>query len=286
MESWLIFALANAFISWLYNFTHKIAAERNYNISIMTIYTYLVWIIIFWTYLLFKYQNIDFFTIKNIAIFAFWNSLFFILSIFSRIKSMKNIDTVIFFPLYKTFWPILVTLLSIFYFKETLEPKEIIGIIIWIIIPLMLITNSENKRQKNLYLWVVFILITSVLTAISSWISKEFMLQSYNIVIFLFVWSIFWLIFSIFSYYYFNSKKKKYNNVWIWKFSIICWVLHAIWYACFTLALTWNLAVVFTISSFSILIPIILSIIFYKDHFDLKKWLIIILSIISIILFI
>jgi uncharacterized membrane protein len=51
-------------------------------------------------------------------------------------------------------------------------------------------------------------------------------------------------------------------------------------------AVTWNFAVAFTINSFSILIPIILSIIFYWEHFNLKKWMVIVLSIVSILLFI
>jgi multidrug transporter EmrE-like cation transporter len=64
------------------------------------------------------------------------------------------------------------------------------------------------------------------------------------------------------------------------------WVFHYTSFYCFTRALEGNLAVVFTINSFAILIPIILSIIFYKDHFNFKKAFVIALSIVSIILFI
>jgi uncharacterized membrane protein len=48
----------------------------------------------------------------------------------------------------------------------------------------------------------------------------------------------------------------------------------------------WNLAIVSTITSFSILIPIVLSVIFYKEKMTYKKAFVIFLSIISIILFI
>ncbi|QFR38803.1 EamA family transporter [Candidatus Gracilibacteria bacterium 28_42_T64] len=172
--------------------------------------------------------------------------------------------------------------MSLYFFKETLVFKEIIGILIGISVPLLLITSSENKRQKNLYGGIVLVLITAILTAISSGISKEIMLQEYNVAIYLFIASIFGLVFSIFSYYYLNHRNKKYNHKGIGKFSIISGILYTASFITFTLALKGNLAVVFTIGSFSILIPIILSIIFYKDHFNMKKGLVIALSIISL----
>ena len=286
MENWLIFAIANIFLSGLHNFSMKIAAEKKYDISIINLYSYAIWIIILWTYLLFNITEVSFNNIYIIILLAFWNWLLFFLSMFSRVESMKNIDTVIFFPLYKTFWPIIVTIISVSFFKEILSIKEIIWIILWIIVPLLLITNSEKKRQKNLYVWVMLVLITAILTAFSSSMLKEARVQEYSIVLLLLFSSIFWLLFSIISYKYLKKKKMKFNKKWIKKFSIISGFLHLLSFVTFTLALKWNLAIVFTIWSFSILIPIVLSIIFYKDHFNLKKWLVIILSIISIILFI
>ena len=287
METWLIWAIVVIFVSWLHNFTLKIAAERNYDVSVINFYSYLIGVIFLGVYLIYDFKNIDFWNIYIIALLSFGNSLFFFLSMFSRVKAMKNVDTVIFFPLYKTFWPILVTIISLFFFKETLEINEIIWIIIWICVPLLLITSSENKRQKNLYLWIIFILITSVLTAFSGSMWKEIMVENLNIWLYLFIWSVFGLIFSIISYKFITNKNKnKYNKKWLLKISLISWILHLLSFISFSLALVWNFAVVFTIASFSILIPIILSIIFYKDHFDFKKGLVIILSIISIIMFI
>jgi uncharacterized membrane protein len=69
-------------------------------------------------------------------------------------------------------------------------------------------------------------------------------------------------------------------------FGFLIGIFHFLAFMTFQKALTGNLAVVFTINSFSILIPIILSIIFYKDHFNKKKAFVIALSIVSIILFI
>ena len=56
--------------------------------------------------------------------FAFGNVLFYFLSMLTRMEGMRNIDTVIFYPLYKTISPVLVTLVSFFFFQEVLSLKE------------------------------------------------------------------------------------------------------------------------------------------------------------------
>lgn len=286
METWLIFAVISIFAAWFYNFTMKVAAMKNYNVSIINKYSYTIWII-FWLTLYVFTSDLNFLDNFIVILFlAFFNALFFTFSLFTRVTGMKNIDTVLFFPLYKTFWPIIVTIISILFFKEVLNIKEIIWIIIWISVPLLLITKTENKIQKNLFIWVLFVIFTAILTSLTSAINKEVMLQNYNFALHITLVSCFWLIFSFFTNHFNNYKNHKYNKIWVIKFSLLVWFFHFLSFFMFIQALDWNLAVVYTINSFSILIPIILSIFFYKEHFDLRKFIVIMLSIISILLFI
>lgn len=285
METRLIFAVLLIFVSWFFNFLLKIAAERKYNISLIYCYSYFIMTICLWIYLLFNLQIFNTPNIYIVLLLSFLNWLFYFLGSFAKIESMKNIDTVIVFPLYKTFWPIIVTLISLFFFNESLEIKEIVGIIIGILVPLWLITKVENKRQNNLYLWVFLVLVSAILTAITSWVSKEIMFQNYSFILYLFFSCAFWVVFSFLSYKFFNKNTEN-KTKWLVKLSIFIWLTNFISFIFFMLALKWNLAVIFTIWSFSILVPIILSIIFFKDHFNLRKAIIIILSIVSIILFI
>lgn len=285
MEIWFLFAIVSIFTSGLHNFTLKVAAENKYNISILNIYSFLIVIVCIGFYLALNIDQITLSLTKPILILSSLSWLLFYLWMFSRIEALKNVDTVIFFPLYKTFWPIIVTMISIFFFHEQLEIKEILWIILWVSIPILLVTNSEKKKQINLMLWLILIIITSILSAIGSWISKEVMIQEYNVALYLFITSIFWFIFSVISYKLSKNKQKN-SHKSMWKLSLLSWILYLSSYITFMYALQWNLAIVFTINSFSILIPIILSIIFYKEHFDFKKWCVILLSIISILLFI
>lgn len=288
METWVVWAILSAVIWWFYSFSFKIIAERNYDTHLATFYSYFIasiligiWCLIFWD------LNDSFPALILVIILAFLNIGFYTASIHSRVESMRSIDSVIFFPLYKTFGPIIVTGISILGFKEVLSVTDILGIIVWITVPLLLITKTENRIQKNLYKWVMFVLVTVALTSISSVLPKYVQVASLNIWIFILFSFLFGVLFSYFWYKrHEKNKKRSYNNEGLLKFAFIVWFFHAGAFYSFLRAMEGNLAVAFTINSFSILVPIILSIFFYWEHFNVKKGLVIALSIVSILLFI
>lgn len=289
MENWIILALFSWILAGIYSFCLKIVAERWYDTYIVTFYDYLIGAWISWLYLIYylSYTDITLSHFLFNLMLAFINVTFFSLSIISRVEAMRNIDSVIFFPLYKTFWPILVTITSVFLFKEVLNLKEFLGIICGILVPLMLITKTENRIQKNLLLWVILVIATSILTTISSIGIKELMVRNLSVELFVFLSFAMGTILSLIWYEIHKRKsKKRYQTQWIFKFGIWVSLIHLTSFIIFVLALEGNLAIVFTINSFSILVPIILSIIFYGEHFNLKKWIVIALSIVSILLFI
>lgn len=289
MEIWLLYAIASALAAGGYNFALKMIAERHYDTYLVTCYDYFFWSIIAWGYLLWYLQensltqNELFFT----TILAFINVMFFSASIMTRVESMRNIDTVIFFPLYKTIWPIIVTAVSLLFFQELLTMKEVVGIIVGITVPLLLINKVENRIQKNLFWWVILVVITAILSTISASSAKQVMVSGFSVELFVFM-TFFFGIFFTYGGYHFHSRHshKKYITKGIVKFSAITGLIHILSFIFFSLALTWNFAVVFTINSFGILVPIILSIFFYGEHFNLRKGIVIWLSIISILLFI
>lgn len=288
METWIILALLSAITAWLANFWVKIIVEKWYNVYLFSFFgnalalIYLSAILFFqWTF----FQVLDNINL-SIASLAFINISLLIASVSTRTVSLRNIDTVIFYPIYKTLGPVIMTLVSIFYFKESLTYYEMTWIILGFLVPLMLITKKENIIQKNLFIWIIFILVTVLLTSVWMVMPKIIQVQELDINSFMFCAFWIWIIITwllLFHERKMLQKKHKKWSLYFWVFfcSFHFWSMYF-----FTHALVWNLAIVFTINSFSILIPIILSIIFYKEHFNLKKWLVIALSIISILLFI
>jgi drug/metabolite transporter (DMT)-like permease len=286
MEPWLFYAIVWVFFSWIYSFLIKVASMKNYNPSMVVGYSYLSWAVFSAIFLFI--DGIKITDLWLIALFAFLNVIFYFLSTLTRIESMKNIDSVLFFPIFKTISPILITIIWLYFFKETLSIKEIIWIILGICVPLLLISAHENTRQINLKKGIIYLFITSLLILVSTTVIKQVNVLELNIPLFIFLSMTFGYFISVISHKSFKNKNthKKYITKNIFWFGIFIWLFHYLSLYSFARSFEWNLAIAYTINSFSILIPIILSIIFYKDHFNLKKAFVILLSIISVILFI
>ncbi len=266
----------------------KVMQKREYNVTFITLLSSISGLILSAIYCIYKYNflwPIDWLLI--LSLLAFWNTLFYFFSIQTKVKSLSYIDTTLFFPLYKTFAPIIVMWASYLFFKDTLSNIELIWILIWITVPLLLITKSENKLQSNLKLGLIFMIFTSILGATSAVFPKEAFNQNINMDVFTFFMFLFGTIITFISYFFLERWKKKVTlSKKILIFWFILWILYFVAVLTFNLAMEWNLAVVMTINSFSILIPIILSVIFYKEEMTKKKAFVIFLSIVSVILFI
>lgn len=290
METWLIYAIISIFFAGIYSFLVKVASQRHYNPSLITGLWYVYWALFSGIYLFFT--DINWNNLELLLLISSVQVIFYFFSTITRMESMKNIDSVLFFPIFKTVSPILVTVSGLIIFQESLNLKEIIWILVWITVPLLLISTHEKKRQINLKRWLVFLMYSSLLVLVSTLMIKQASELQLDLPLFVFVSSIAWALTSWLSYKWFEKRHKKrgidrqYNTKNIYWFAAILWFFNVVSFYTFTKALEGNLAIAFTINSFSILIPIILSIIFYKDHFNFKKWCVITLSIISIILFI
>jgi len=265
----------------------KVIAERWYSTKQVSFYSFSVASIVsVIMYIFFEGFSFSPLGLYTIIILSFFNVLFYYTSILSRVESMRHIDTVIFYPIYKTIWPILVTLISVFVFLETLSLKEWFWILAGICVPLLLITKTENRIQKNLKLGCILIVVTAIFWTLSAVTPKLILQYGYNMNLFTCITFLFGIVFSGITYFLEKKKEKKYTKTWLVKFSLLMGFMHYLAFITFNYAMGWNFAIAFTINSFGILIPIILSIIFYGEHFNLKKGIVIALSIISILLFI
>ena len=114
--------------------------------------------------------------------------------------------------------------------------------------------------------------------------SKIISMNNFNLYFYISIWWITWWLLSLFQYKR-KSNLNKNNISKIKRTAIFNGFLVFIWSVFFIKALSWSLLIVYTINSFSILVPIILSTIFYKENLDLRKIIAIILTIMSMLFF-
>ena len=285
IHTWFIFALLSALFAGLHAFTQKMAVERGYSSTVINILNTAVSAMLATSVVL--YLGVG--TSKALLYGLFLGALNGAMHMFGsiiRMDGLRYVDTAIFFPLYKTIGPIFTVIFGVLFFKEWFSANEMIGIVLGIVIPLLLIHKSEKTRQANLYKGLLFVVLSALFTAISATVAKFSTGMIGNVFLFVAASHAFGALSGLVSYKAGSRSNvfKPFKDKSVIQLGVLGGVLQFATFSCFMFAFkNGSLAIVYTINSFYILIPIILSIIFYKEHFNLRKALAIGLSILAIL---
>lgn len=281
-----MYAVVSAIFAGVYSFLQKVAVERGFSPALINASTQLlVACMSFGAAFLYVGTN---HWLLGVGL-GVASGVTFMIGATSRMESLRFVDTAIFFPLYKTLGPLLTMVFGLVFFHEWFTSFELFGLLFGIAVPLLLLHKSEKSRQKDLVRGMVFLVVAAFFAAISSTIAKHGaeVLSS----IFLYM-AISESIGSIAGFTMYHMRDAKKDGGFVRNFfdkrflSIIVPVgllgLGSYGFLMAAFKAGGALAVVYTINSFYILIPIVLSIIVYKEHWNLRKALAIGLSIIAL----
>lgn len=289
MGHWFIYAISSAIFSGLHTFIQKIAVERGHSTLLVNMWSTVVSSVLAFavSWIFFSFDGVW----KIGLLLGFINGLTHIIGSIFRMDALKYIDTAIMFPLYKTSGPIFTLVIGMFIFSEKFTVAEWIGITLGITVPLLLLHKSEKLRQKYLWKGVVFLLIASFFTAVAAGISKYGAGIFETIFLFVAVSHTFGSI-SGWGIYKLQKKntllkgkpcKSRYKDKDMLIISFSAGITQFAGFSTMMLALAGgSLGIVYAIQSLYILIPIILSIIFYKEHWNVRKIIAIILSLVAL----
>ncbi len=204
-----------------------------------------------------------------------------------RIESLKHIDAVIYFPINKVLGPLLVVAIGVWWFGEALSIHQYIGIALSITVPLLLVSSSEHHRQRNLTLGLILLVVSTILTALTSPIMKA-ALEIDSTLVFAMAMSQFaGTAASAIVYIHQKRKEGGYLNLHRRdiELGVVNGVLQFFSFYSFLSAISLGLlSIVYVIHAHYILIPIILSVWWYKDHINMRKFLAILVSSLAITL--
>ena len=286
MELWLFFALVSAVAAGLLAFAQKVSAVRRYNSSLFNGYSAGIASII-GLFVAGIYEGFDAITWPLVVV-ALLSGIASLLSTNLRVDSLKHIDTTISLPIHKFISPLFVLIFGIILFNEHLTTLEWFGIITGMFVPLLLINKTEKTRQNNLYKGLILVIVSGLLSAIAFVINKYGSELFTSIILFVAITQGFMALSGAFMYK--NRRPNEIDNhVHIYNYKLLklaFWggTAQFISFASIMLALIYGgaLAVVYTIQSLYIVIPIVLSIIFFREHWDAKKVFVIGLSLVAI----
>lgn len=290
MEIWFLAALGSALGSGISAFLIKVAAKRDYNSEVFILYGGVFSVLVFVpTALVFSEPG----TLKGgvVILSVLAGFIAAIVGIF-KVYALRHIDTTIYYPLFKLISPALAIVFGVSLFAEAFTAHEWVGLFGGLLVPLLLVTKSENGRQNNLTKGLILVGVTGVLAAVISVLNK-YAVDIYD--------AIYWIL-------AFNSIGIAIGSLItiVRKQGMRCLIKHMktdthlimVWWACvrslfislgflcmlYAFSHGGSLGVVYTIQSFYILIPIVLAIIFYKEHWNLQKAIAIVLSVASLAL--
>lgn len=204
-----------------------------------------------------------------------------------RIKSLHHIDSVIYFPINKVLGPLLVVIAGVAWFGDSLSLTQYIGIFFSLMVPILLLSAVEHHRQNNLPAGLTMLVQSTVLTSVSILLGKQALLYTSDV---LFVVGIAQIAGTAISGSILLSQRGIRAIVsHVDKRDVFLGLVSGAigFVAVFTLfkALSTGLvSLVYVIQAHYILIPIILSVWWYKEHINVRKVIAILVSSIAIIL--
>jgi drug/metabolite transporter (DMT)-like permease len=289
MELWFWAAVGGGVFAGFSNFCFKVAAKRSYNAETFTLVGGVVSVIVVSVYVWLLGQTLSGYgwlgplTVAAGAIAACGGVM--------KVYALRNIDTTIFFPLFKILSPLLTLIFGLIFFAETHSALEWLGLLLGLTVPLMLINRVENGRQNNLLLGLLFVILISLTSSVAAALNKFAIDLAMPVAVTLWFASVGVALGSVFAIMLKSAGKFNVRELinaldkGLVVYSgtravLICVSLGLILFA----YVDGDLGVVQTIHSMYILIPIILSIIFYNEHWNIQKVLAIILSIAALAL--
>lgn len=287
MPLWFIVALAASISPALYIFIQKIGAERGYNSNLLNTYSAGIAAMMLFAIAgpIGGYHELSWSLVGVSAL----NGCLFITSTNLRMDAFKHIDATVFLPQHKVISSVTALVTGIFYFKESMCGLQWAGIALGIAVPLLLITKHENARQKHLAKGLLLMVVSAICGALAAAVIKQGT-DMFRSTILLTACS---LLFTA-GFGVLFRKIRCSDDIptcalpgkGFMTLALVNSVMQASGFALLVYAYSLNgpFAIVYLIFSFYIVIAILLSVIFFKEHIDARKICAIIVSIIALML--
>lgn len=209
---------------------------------------------------------------------------------FIRIESLRYIDSVIYFPINKVMGPLIVLIGGILFFEDSLTGLQYLGIMLSISVPLFLVSSTEQHRQNNLRLGLMYLVVSTLLTAGSTLLTKQALVDTSVVLFVLSIGQVAGTLSSLVILLKQHGREFRktlnidFREVYL---GVIGGVLA--FFSSYSLlkALSLGLiSIVYTIHAHYILVPILLSIWWYGEHINIRKAAAVTLSFLAIALLI
>lgn len=289
MELWMIYAISASVTIGIFWFCQKIEAESSLNHNTFLIYIYLGYLLYPIAVHLLWIEKI-YFDVQAM-VYAFLVAALYITILRCRLKSLCYLTSSTYFINYRIFSSIFLIISGQLFFGEFISVREYMWVLLGFLIFFLLIEKKQQQETKqDMYKGYVYLWISAVLITLLWVIQKNFILHNASSISYIFYGWFFGILLLLLTKHKTETVKSIFyiTNKRHILFLIFASIVFTLWIILNLLALRhgWDVAIVYKIISYSLFVPIIGSIIFYKETVTFKKIIAFILTIASIGLFI
>lgn len=287
---WFTLAIASGVFAGLHSFGLKVATERKYDSYLLNAGAAGTSFLgaLLWFAVTRSWSDVP----TSLILYGIVGGALYITLSVMRSEALYFIDATIMFPLYKVVGPASVALIGILFLHEKIVSHELVGIALSCAVPLLLISRQEHFRQKNLRLGLILTVTSTLIASISVWVntyavriysdaSLPLVVISHGCVFF-FGLALFLRTHPPHAMY--RAVSAHLTRTFV-LFVIGIGIIQFLAFYLLLLAIRGgDLSLVYSINAHYILIPVILSIWFYGEHWNGQKAFAIVMSIMSLIL--
>jgi uncharacterized membrane protein len=282
-EAWHLWALGSLVVAGANAFIVKVAAERTHVstwFSALTSAVSTVCAVV--AALVFGFDD-------SLGVVAFGAAagVFLALGLIARSDGLTHVHATIFFPIYKIAGPALVLASGLFLFHERLTAMQAIGIVLVFAVPLLLIDRLEHVRQNDLFKGVLLAIVSALFISTTQVMSKFAASPAETMRTFMVFDYAFASLGALVLYMRSgggrrNTDMRRLETVY---FSVLAGATQFVGFLMLIIAYrSGPISTIYAINSTYIVIPIVLSIWFYGEHWNLHKAIAVVLSVVAVVL--
>lgn len=284
---WILYSLGGLLFLWLADFSKKVMLKKWWDKDVFLFTSFIFFILVLFINFIFHFDMnvINYNLMKPALIIWFFD---FITPIW-MLAALKYLDTSFAFISTRLTSSFLILFVWVYILWDYLSIFNLVWFFLWIIALFLLSGFSLKQKHKINLKWILGILL-ALIWMVSSHSYFKYVVNDIDINTFVFFKFLFSFLFLI-VYMLLRKKFKTFNKIEFKKiipFSLISTFLFIIYslYILPQMYILWTLSLSYKILSYSLFIPVILSLIIYKEELNKKKIFAIALTIISVSLFI
>lgn len=284
---WLFYSLLGLLFLWLADFTKKVMLKNWWNKDIFLFMCFVFYIIALLINLIFNFDinNINYDLIQPALVIWFFD----IVTPIWMLAGLRYLDTSFTFISTRLMSSFFILFIWVYILWDYLSVYNLIWFFLWVISLYLLSGFSFKKEHKINLKWIIGILMALTWMVVSHSYFK-YVVNDVDIDTFMFLKFLISFILLV-IYMWFRKKFNHFNNVEIKKIVIYALISCFLFVSYFLYILPqmyilWTLSLSYKMLSYSLFVPVILSLLIYREEISKKKIFAIILTIISVTLFI